>query len=216
MTYAEFIQNQLRKFPTGQPIYTRDIAAKLAAEYKMRKKEAAAATAVAFKRILEHADVPSLRFYQKGVYYLTAVTPFGETGIDRERLIADKYLLPDIGYETGYTELYRLGLTSQIPKIRCIATNKAGNCARKDMRLGITVKPPKAKIDAGNKSELQLLDIVELMDKAPIDAEKPYVLLARHLLKTGMSYGRLIALAHRYYTRETVWRLARIADEGGL
>lgn len=130
MTYAEFICSGLAGFPTGQPIYSGDIAAKLAVEYGLPQKEAAAATAVALKRIMDDEAVPNLRFYQKGIYYLTAVTPFGEVGIDKERLIADKYLLPDIGYETGYTVLHRMGLTSQLPKERCVATNKAADCTR--------------------------------------------------------------------------------------
>ena len=35
--------------------------------------------------------MPELRCYQKGVYYRTAATPFGEIGINKEQLIADKY-----------------------------------------------------------------------------------------------------------------------------
>ena len=91
MTYTEFICHQLNDFPTGQPVYTGDIAEKLAAEYGLQHKEAAAATAVAFKRIMDDAILPNLRFFQKGIYYFTAVTPFGEVGIDKERLIAVKH-----------------------------------------------------------------------------------------------------------------------------
>ena len=51
------------------------------------------------------------------------MTPFGEVGINKEQLIADKYLLPNIGYETGFTVMHQLGLTSQMPRQRILAPN---------------------------------------------------------------------------------------------
>ena len=60
---------------------------------------------------MDGAVLPELRCYQKGIYYRTSVTPFGEVGINKEKLIADKYLLPNIGYETGFTVMHQLGLT---------------------------------------------------------------------------------------------------------
>ena len=54
----------------------------------------AGAVSVACKRIMDGTMIPELRFYQKGIYYRVAVTPFGETGIDKEQLIEDKFLQP--------------------------------------------------------------------------------------------------------------------------
>lgn len=213
MTYAEFICSALTGLPTGQPIYSADIAAKLAAEYGLPPKEAAAATAVALKRIMDDETVPALRFYQKGIYYLTAVTPFGEVGIDKERLIADKYFLPDTGYETGYTVLHRMGLTSQLPKERCIATNRAADCARMDRKLGVLVRPPKTTVNKENKAYLQVLDVLELMDKAPVDAEQPYALLADYIHRAGLKYETLLSLADRYYSKKTILQLAHTAGQ---
>ena len=48
MTYTEFIRDQLNGVQTGQPIYSSNITKKLAEEYGLQQKEAAAATAVAF------------------------------------------------------------------------------------------------------------------------------------------------------------------------
>lgn len=216
MTHTDFVREQLMGYGTGQPIYTGDLAVRLAGEYGLPNKEAAAATAVAMKRIMDDKAVPSLRFYQKGIYYLTAVTPFGETGIDKERLIADKYLLPDIGYETGYTVLYRMGLTTQIPRERCLATNRAADCVRIDKRLGVLVRPPKTKINGHNKLDLQFLDVLDLMEKAPVDTARPYGLLAEYIKRVGLEYGCLLSLAYRYYNKKTILQLARVADEGGL
>ena len=118
MTYIEFVQGFVNNQPQGAPIYTNKIADALAGTYGLEKKKAAAAAAVAVKRIMTGGFIPDLRFYQKGIYYRTASTPFGETGINKEQLIANKYLIHDNGYETGLGLLHSLGLTSQMPNIR--------------------------------------------------------------------------------------------------
>lgn len=216
MTYTEFIRDQLNGVQTGQPIYSSNITKKLAEEYGLQPKEAAAATAVAFKRIMDDGMISNLRFYQKGIYYLTATTPFGEVEINKERLIADKYLLPDSGYETGYTMLHRIGLTTQLPRERCIATNKASDCVRMDHKLGVMVRPPKTAVTKANKVYLQILDILDLMDKAPVDAEQPYKLLASYIHQVGAKYEGLLFLADRYYTQKTILQLAHTAGEEGV
>lgn len=214
-TYANFVCEHLGGIPVGTPIYTGQVAGMIAAEYKLQKKEASAAAAVTVKRILDGGMMPELRCYQKGIYYRTAVTPFGETGINKERLIADKYLLPDIGYETGLTVLHRLGLTSQMPRERVLATNVAKDCMRTDKKLGVVIRPPKATVTAGNKDYLQILDALDLLEKAPVDEEHPYEVVADYIQKKGLHYQILLALADQYYNHNTVLRLAHTANMGG-
>lgn len=149
------------------------------------------------------------------IYYRTVITPFGESGINKEKLIADKYLIPNKGYETGLTLLHRLGLTTQIPREHLIATNIAKDCVRTDKRLGVTIKPPKVKINADNKAYLQILDALELLDKAPIDADQPYYIMAKYIQQYGLHYGTLLFFADQYYNRNTIIQLAHTAGEGG-
>lgn len=216
MAYTEFICDWIRRKPVCAPIFTSQIADALVEEYCMTKPKATAATAVAVKRIMDGKLIPTLRFYQKGIYYLTVNTPFGERGIDVEQLIADKYLLPDVGYETGLTLLHRMGLATEMPKEVLIATNVAKDCVRADTKLGVMIRPPKTEINADNKAYLQTLDALELLDKAPIDAERPYEILARHIQTHGLQYGKLLLLADRYYSKKTILQLARTAGEGGI
>lgn len=215
MTYMDYTHALLEQMPTGTPIYINRLASDLAEHFSLDEKQAAAATSVAVKRIMDGGLVPDLRFYQKGIYYRTVITPFGEKGIDKEKLIADKYLLPDKGYETGLTLLHYLGLATQMPREHLIATNIAKECVRTDKKLGVTIKPPKVKIDADNKAYLQTLDALELLDKAPVDAEKPYQVMAKHIQEYGLHYGKLLFLADRYYNKNTIMQLAHTASEGG-
>ena len=212
MTYAEFVRNYLEQQVQGVPIYTNEIAAALAVDYEIDKKKAAAATAVAIKRIMDKGELPDLRYHQKGVYYRTVVTPFGEMGISREKLIANKYLLPDNGYETGLRLLHHMGLTTQMPTEHLLATNVAKHCVRYDGRLGVSICPPKAPVNAENKAYLQTLDALDLLDKAPVDAQNPYNILANHIRKNGLQYETLLYYADRFYNRKTIIRLAHTAS----
>lgn len=213
MTYAEYVRNFLEQQEQGAPIYTDEIADAVAADYKTDKKKAAAATAVAIKRIMDKGELPDLRCYQKGVYYRTVVTPFGEMGISREKLIADKYLLPDNGYETGLRLLHHMGLTTQMPTEHLLATNVAKDCVRYDSKLGVSVCPPKAPVNAENKAYLQTLDALDLLDKAPVDAQNPYTILADHIQKNGLQYETLLYYADKFYNRKTIIRLAHTASQ---
>lgn len=214
-TYTTFVCEQIQKVPTGIPIYTGRISKSMALAYNLNEKDAAAAVAVAVKRIMDGVMMPELRYYQKGVYYRTVITPFGETGINKERLIADKYLLPDIGYETGLTILHHMGLTSQIPRERIIATNAARECMRTDKKLGVVIRPPKTPVTAENKDYLQLLDALEILAKAPVDDQHPYEIIAEHIQRRGLQYKTLLSIADQYYNRNTVLCLAHTASMKG-
>lgn len=215
MTYVDFTCDFLKKAAIGMPIYTSQIAEQLNSAYQLGTKEAAAAAAVAVKRIMDGVLIPELRSYQKGIYYRTSITPFGEVGINREQLIADKYLLPNIGYETGFAVMHRMGLTSQIPRQRILATNAAKDCMRTDKKLGVVIKPPKTVVTAENKAYLQVLDVLEMLDKAPVDEMHPYETIAQHIRHQQLEYGTLLAMANNYYNKKTVLQLANTASAGG-
>ena len=216
MTYTEYVEKYIEQQHIADPIYTTEISKKLEGHFQLLPAKAAAATSVAVKRIMDRKTIPALRFYQKGIYYKTAVTPFGEMGIDKEKLIAHKYLNPNQGYDTGAGLLYRLGLTTQIPSERLIATNAARECVRRDEKLNVSICPPKTKITADNKAYLQMLDALEQMDHAPIDAEEPYQTLADYIQRLHLQYGMLLSLADQYYPQRTIMQLAHTAAKGGM
>lgn len=213
MTYTELVQEYMEAKQQGDPIYTDEIAGMLADTSGLEKKQAAAAAAVAVKRIMDGGKLPDLRCYQKGIYYRTAITPFGEVGISREKLIAHKYLLPDKGYETGLRLLHHMGLTTQMPTEHLLATNAARDCVRYDEKLGVSICPPKAPISAANKAYLQTLDALDLLDRAPVDAENPHAILADHIRRNGLQYETLLYYADKYYNRKTIIQLAHTAGQ---
>ena len=211
MTYTAFITKYLLQKEYGCPIFTEEIAEALTSQYGLEPKKASAATSVALKRIIDGNKTPDLRCYQKGIYYRAETTPFGETGISRDRLVAARYLRQDSGYETGLGFMHRLGLTSQMPVEQVIATNSARNAVRHDAKLNVSVRPPKTTINSGNKRYLLVLDVLEMLDKAPIDATDPYAILAEHICRYDLQYDILLYYADKYYNKHTVIQLAHIA-----
>lgn len=215
MAYTDFVRQQLQNAEIGQPIYSAVIAEKMADEYRMPKEKATAAVAVAFQRIMKNDAETNLRFYQKGIYYFTASTPFGDVGICVERLIEDKYLASYQGYESGLGFLHRIGLTTQMPNMRELVTNFATSGTRYDKKLDVRIHPPRVKVTAENRLYLQILDAMEMMEKAPIDTDHPYRLIAEYIHKRNLQYQHLLALAGRCYSPKTLQYLANTANEGG-
>lgn len=97
-------------------------------------------------------------------------------------------------------------------KERVLATNVAKYCMRTDKKLGVIIRPPKVQVTAKNKEYLQMLDALDLVGKAPVDEMEPYKVLAEHIRKRQLQYGLLLALADRYYNRNTVLCLAHTAN----
>lgn len=215
-TYKDFIKENIINKETGKPIYLADIAKGLAAEFDIPLAKAQAATSVAIKRLIDNNEIPCLRAYQKGIYYITAITPFGETKIDKESIIRDKYVKDGNGYEYGPYALYKLGLSTQLPNQREIVCNNAYECRRKDKKLDVWIKPPRAVITDDNKAYLMILDVIDVMEKYPVDAENPYKLIAEHINRNNLKYDKLLALSDKHYNAGTTVKLAHVAGESGV
>lgn len=78
------------------------------------------------------------------------------------------------------------------------------------------IRPPRTKIDSSNKKELQFLDVLTLMDRAPVDVDNPWALLTNYVKKRKLKYEHLLSLARRYYDRDTIWQLGAVACKGVL
>lgn len=213
MTYMDFTLRYLKKQNVAEPIYTREVAEAMVKEFGVNEKTASLRAASSINRILSEEKLPSLRRYQKGIYYKTEPTFFGEAVIDKARLIQDKYLLPDIGYETGESALHRLGLTTWMPNKRTLATNVAKQSIRYDQKLDVWIRPAKTKINRDNMKYLQTLDVLSALEGSPVDAEDPYGILAKHIERNKLHYDILLAYAATYYSQKTILALAEVAKK---
>lgn len=67
--------------------------------------------------------------------------------------------------------LNRIGLVSQMPKRRCIATNL--HTKRIPEGMQIEIRKPPIVVNSGNFRYLQILDAIRELDMAPVDTAKP-------------------------------------------
>lgn len=75
----------------------------------------------------------------------------------------------------------------------------------------VIIRPPKVEINAENKQYLKILDMLDILDHAPVDADDPYNIIGEYIEQLGLEYVRLLAFANNYYNRNTVIQLAHVA-----
>ncbi len=210
-SYTNQIADIVKSQKISEPIYIRNLAKYLSEHTGLDFKKASAATATALRRIMLKDMCPDLRMWRKGVYYRTVKTPFGETGIDEACVIRDRYLAGDIGYETGYGLMYRLGLSTQLPAHRTFVTNRLKSGVKKDMNMKFI--PPRTEINTTTKPYLQVLDALSFMVKTPVDVEDPYLVLSKYVREKNLDFRILLDMANRLYDAGTMRRLAVLAGK---
>jgi len=209
--YGEFITNKIADIPYGQVFQTDDIAEAVAEEHKVHIHKAKPITNVTLKRL---ADRGLIERFQKGVYYRTKQTVFG-TARPSEELIEAQLLTRRgdeiIGYETGFSLMNKIGLTTLVPKKREIATN----AYRKniDDRF-IIVRKPVVTVNAGNFRYLQFLDVIRDLPEAHVDAENPKALLHAFAARNELDAVNTLTYARQHYPQKTLLSLVDILVEG--
>ena len=210
LTYGEFITNKIADIPYGQAFQTGVIAEAMAEEYNVPINKARPITNVTLKRL---ADKGLIERYQKGVYYRARQTVFGKARPSEELIEAQLLTRRGdeiIGYETGFSLMNKLGLTTQVPKRSEIATN----AYRKniDDRF-IIVRKPVITVNAGNFRYLQLLDIIRDLQEAPVDVENPKGLLRNFAEKNNLNTVQALTYARQHYPQKTLLNLVDVLVE---
>lgn len=184
------------------PILTSQVV-KYVAEQTGSKEEDVKKTVNVNMARLEKADYVAR--IEKGIYCKKIKTAFGYYTPDRESLFC-KQLLYDaddvIGYETGLSVLNRIGLVSQMPRRKYIATNLYMKRIPADVQ--IEVRKPAVKVDSTNYHYLQMLDMIRDLDKAPVDTVRPDEVLRELAMDMELNIDMLILMARRYYGQRTL------------
>lgn len=209
-TYGEFITNKIADIPFGQTFQPDIIAEALAREYAIPVHKAKPITNVTLKRL---ADRGLIVRFQKGVYYRAKQTIFGKARPSEDVLEAQLLTRRGdeiIGYETGFSLMNKLGLTTLVPKKREIATN----AYRKNINERYTiVRKPVITVNAGNFRYLQLLDVIKDLPDAPVDAENPKALLRDFAVKNGLDTVQALTYARQHYPQKTLLNLINVLVE---
>lgn len=166
-------------------------------------------------------DTGKIKRFDKGIYFLPKQTIFKSgSQLDMGKVLEAKYLKPNeqrCGYFSGLIFCNQIGLTTQIPMVYEIVSNKA-TTQRRETTLGkskVIIRKPKVMLTEDNYKILQFLDMMKDIDiyaelsdtqlqnclrkymsaaKLTISDMKPYFSyypdkLYRNLIETGVIYN---------------------------
>lgn len=89
MKIIEEIQKILLDYPVGEPIFSKDIVKIISDTNDMPLSSVSKYVPVAFRRLMDKGI--KVKRFKKGIYYRYEDCPFGETGINKDKIIAEKY-----------------------------------------------------------------------------------------------------------------------------
>ncbi|MBE6099787.1 MAG: hypothetical protein E7197_06985 [Anaerovibrio sp.] len=153
MVYDYIINN----FKNGEPIFLSELPGE-SKDYLRQE----------MKKLVDEGKLERL---YNGVYYISYVTILGTKGkISVDKYIEKKYLATDgkaSGYITGLQMANKYGFTTQSPACYEVCSNAASTKQRKLEIDGntIVVYKPVADINEENKTALQFLDLMSVIDK---------------------------------------------------
>ena len=149
MVYEYIIQN----YKNGEPIFLSELPGKSKDYLRQEMKQL--------------CDDGRLERLYNGVYFLPYITILGTKGkISIEQYIEKKYLNTG-GYVTGLQLANKYGFTTQNPSCYEVCSNEATTKQRKQIIDGntIIVYKPVINITEKNKSGMQFLDLMSVIDK---------------------------------------------------
>ena len=162
----------LNKYGTNKPILTEELVVPEISYDNLRKQ------------LSRYNSQGILEKYSQGVYYIPKETILGRSTLSIDDVINRKYITNDndiYGFYSGLSFYNRLGISTQVPFVYEIVTNKEKSRVRKITLKNqkIILRKPYVKINKNNYLENQFLDFInnansnDLSDN--IDVLKKYI-----------------------------------------
>lgn len=139
-------------------------------------------------------DVGEVKRFDKGIYFLPKKTIFksGST-LSPDKVLEYKYLKDKEGKRCGYISgpvfANQMGLTTQVPMMYVVASNKATRADRETSLAWtrVIVRKPKVQVTESNYKVLQFLDLLKDVDVySEITGEALQKRLYKYMLDTGI------------------------------
>ena len=162
-------QYLIETFGYDEPIFTSDI------QYKEYSKIWIA------KELTRLCEIGQLIRYERGIYYIPQITPFGNSVLNPNKVIERKYLNENgerIGFYTGITAFQRIGLSTQMSNVPEIQTNNENSKLRR-VKVGsqeVILRKARVKIKNQNSSVLQFLEMMNSAAAGYFDEERKEIL----------------------------------------
>ena len=153
------------------------------------------------QQIKKLVDSGRLKRYDTGIYFISGKSIYSEgSQLSKEKVIEQKYLRDGkeiCGFVSGMLFANHIGITSQLPLIYELVTNKATNDYREITLANsrVIIRKPKVRINNENWRSLQFMELLKDID---IFSELHGVKLTNHLIKYMKTAGITFADMDRY------------------
>lgn len=176
----EYIEN---KYKPNEPIFLAELDIPNMKPVSVRQQ---------MKKLTEEGR---LKRFDAGIYYIPKKSMFrsGST-LSIDEVIRKKYLQDGVnrcGYVGGILFANQLGLTTQVPALYEVYTNKATTEYRetKLANLRVILRKPYCEIDTENAETLQFLDLIkEVVDISEVDGEELTKRLLGYMKKKNIGF----------------------------
>ena len=187
MTRKERLYTYLRKrYKENEPIFLAALAVPNMQDAVVRQQ---------MKKLTEDG---LLKRFDTGIYYLPKKSLFRSgSAISVDDVIRQKYLMADgeqCGYLGGMMFANQLGITTQVPMVYEVYTNKATTDYRetKIASLRVILRRPYVPVNGENVSELQFLDLMrEIVDISELEGQDLTDKLTGYMREKNVSFARL-------------------------
>ena len=176
----------LNTYGEDEPIFVSDIKMKDMTDANIRQQ------------MRKLVDEDKIRRFDTGIYFIPKKTVFRSgSQLSVERVIEQKYLKDKgclCGYVSGLMFANQIGITSQVPLVYEIVTNKATTEFRETSiaKTKLIIRKPKTLVTAENATVLQFLDLIKDIDFiSELSGEMLTKALFRYMEKTAITFSGL-------------------------
>ena len=143
--------------------------------------------------------------YDTGIYYIPGNTIFRTSKIlSQNKIIEKKYISSNdeiLGYLSGLNFANKIGITTQVPNLYEVVSNKA-TCDYRELKIASTkiiLRKPRTTITKENYLELQFLDMIKEIDNLSIlDKEENKKIVLNYMKFANISFEKLQKLLEFY------------------
>ena len=183
MTLYKYIRENYQE---NEPIFVSEIQIEGMTDVNLRQQ------------IKKLADSGKIRRFDTGIYFIPKETMFRSgSQLSPYKVIEKKYLQNEkqrCGYIGGLMFANQMGLTTQVPMVYEVVTNKATKDYRETMlgKTRVIIRKPRVKVTEENYKPLQFLDLMKDIDNySEVEGEQLQKRLLRYMQEINLHFYML-------------------------
>ena len=176
MTFSEYLKDE---FGYNEPIYLDEIKFQNYSRPWIFKE---------LKRLVECGEI---KRFDSGIYYIPKKMPWGDSSLDANKVVERRFLSDgdDVyGYVAGVSLLNKTGLSTQVPNLLELVTNKESTRVR-DIYIGnqrVRARRSRATVTKDNAKVLQFLDLMNSISPSFMDETERHM-LSKYIKASGVT-----------------------------